>query len=66
MWGSDNMIKDECGDCKHFIQHYVKSNSDYEEICCGSCWRSGKLIIAIHFSDVCRFFEPRDVNDKEK
>ncbi len=54
----DEMDKLECGNCKYYIQHYIKVNGEYEATYCGSCKRSGKLKTLLQCSKVCGLFKP--------
>lgn len=30
----------KCKSCKYFLQHYIKKNSSFREVCCGHCVNS--------------------------
>lgn len=45
-----------CGYCKHFIQHYIKSGSIYHETYSGHCGH-GRIATKKPDGKTCRYFE---------
>ncbi len=62
-------VTKKCVECKHYVQHYIRSGTAFRAACCGHCAckeRNSKLQNKFHIPDIgsCELWEPVEIDSE--